>query len=73
MPRLDSLVHPKDADYRNNHQGMADRVAELKRIAADIRAGGGEQACRRHLARGKMLARQRIDALVDPFSPLRHV
>jgi 3-methylcrotonyl-CoA carboxylase beta subunit len=73
MPRLDSLVNPKDADYRNNHQAMTDRVAELKRIAADIRAGGGEQARKRHLARGKMLARERIDALVDPFSPFLEI
>ncbi|WP_018409199.1 carboxyl transferase domain-containing protein [Methylocystis rosea] len=73
MPRLDSLVNPKDADYTKNRQRMTDRVAELKRIAADIRAGGGEQACKRHLARGKMLARQRIDALVDPFSPFLEI
>ncbi|MGD9545702.1 MAG: carboxyl transferase domain-containing protein, partial [Methylocystis sp.] len=73
MPRLDSLVNTKDADYAKNFHGTADRVAELKRIAADLRMGGGELARERHLARGKMLARQRIDALIDPLSPFLEV
>jgi 3-methylcrotonyl-CoA carboxylase beta subunit len=73
MPRLDSLVNSKDADYAKNFQFMAERVAELKRIAGEIRLGGDEAARQRHLARGKMLARQRIDALIDPMSPFLEI
>jgi acetyl-CoA carboxylase carboxyltransferase component len=34
-----------------------------------VKQGGSDEAVRRHLARGKLLARQRIDCLVDPASP----
>ncbi|MGJ0396017.1 MAG: carboxyl transferase domain-containing protein [Methylocystis sp.] len=73
MPRLDSLVNVKDAEYAKNYQFMAERVAELKRIANEIRLGGEAAARERHLARGKMLARQRINALIDPLSPFLEV
>jgi 3-methylcrotonyl-CoA carboxylase beta subunit len=52
---------------------MADRVAKLRGTSERIRAGGGEAARARHVARGKMPARDRIDALVDPFSPFLEI
>ena len=33
---------------------------------AQIAAGGGERAIERHRSRGKLLARERIDRLIDP-------
>ncbi|HVB05403.1 MAG TPA: carboxyl transferase domain-containing protein [Acidimicrobiales bacterium] len=42
---------------------------ELGRLAAVVREGGGEEARRRHLERGKLLVRERIDRLLDPGSP----
>ncbi|WP_297006340.1 carboxyl transferase domain-containing protein [uncultured Corynebacterium sp.] len=45
---------------------MRDRIARA-------RAGGGEKARARHLARGKMLPRDRVDALLDPGSPFLEV
>jgi 3-methylcrotonyl-CoA carboxylase beta subunit len=44
-------------------------VAELREHLAVARAGGGEAARRRHLERGKLLARDRVDRLLDPGSP----
>src|SRR5262245_47334882 len=55
---------------------MEAQLATLAERLAWARAGGGPEAVRRHRARGKLLARERIDALVDPgtafleFSPL---
>ena len=48
---------------------MTGRIAELRRTFERIRDGGGAKARERHAARGKMLARARIDALIDPLSP----
>jgi 3-methylcrotonyl-CoA carboxylase beta subunit/propionyl-CoA carboxylase len=41
-------------------------VAELRERTAQVAAGGGERAVERHRSRGKLLARERIDRLVDP-------
>jgi 3-methylcrotonyl-CoA carboxylase beta subunit len=48
---------------------MRDLVAELREHVARARLGGGEAARRRHLERGKLLARDRVDRLLDPGSP----
>ena len=44
-------------------------VQDLRDKVAVIREGGGAEARRRHLARGKLLARERIRFLLDPGSP----
>src|SRR5256714_6385421 len=49
---------------------MAALVAELRERPATVARGGGERALERHRARGKLTARERIDRLVDPHSPL---
>jgi 3-methylcrotonyl-CoA carboxylase beta subunit len=49
--------------------GLRELSAELRERLATVRQGGGEQARRRHLERGKLLARHRIDLLLDPGSP----
>jgi 3-methylcrotonyl-CoA carboxylase beta subunit len=44
-------------------------VLELRGNLEGVRAGGGARAAERHAARGKLLARDRITALLDPGSP----
>lgn len=44
-------------------------VEQLRERLALVRQGGSESARRKHTDRGKMLARDRIDALLDPGSP----
>jgi acetyl-CoA carboxylase carboxyltransferase component len=41
-------------------------VDELRERTAQVAAGGGERAVARHRGRGKLLARERVDRLVDP-------
>ncbi|MEW1835339.1 carboxyl transferase domain-containing protein [Microbacterium sp. NPDC079995] len=50
-----------------------DLVAELERRRAHTARGGPERARERHIARGKLLARDRIDALLDVGSPFLEV
>jgi acetyl-CoA carboxylase carboxyltransferase component len=47
---------------------MEELVAELRERTAGVAEGGGPDAVERHRSRGKMLARERIDALLDPGS-----
>ena len=44
-------------------------VSELQSKVANVVQGGGEKAMERHKSRGKLLARERIDRLIDPGSP----
>ena len=44
-------------------------VDDLRERLAVVRRGGSEAARRRHLDRGKLLARDRVDRLLDPGSP----
>src|ERR1700729_4030745 len=64
MP-LHSSIDPTSSDFARNADAMRTLVAEL-RAKLDVVAGGGGEASRvRHTSRGKMLARQRVDLLID--------
>src|SRR3954470_5890710 len=52
--------------YRDEHLALVDQLRE--KLAA-ARLGGPERARERHVARGKLLPRDRVDGLLDPGSP----
>ena len=58
-----------DARAARNREAMLARLAEIDAQLAVARAGGGEAYVARHRARGKLLARERIDLLLDRDSP----
>jgi acetyl-CoA carboxylase carboxyltransferase component len=65
---LDTRIERETADFQANRERMEGLVAELRERTASAAEGGGPEAVERHRSRGKMLARERIDALVDPGS-----
>jgi len=73
---LKSAVDPGSAEYAANRAAMLAKLAELDVEQAKAVAGGGEKYTTRHHQRGKLLARERIELLLDPgasfleFSPL---
>jgi 3-methylcrotonyl-CoA carboxylase beta subunit len=70
---LESALDPRSAGFCANAEAMGALVAELRRIVDEIREGGGAVARERHLARGKLLPRERIRALIDPLSPFLEI
>jgi 3-methylcrotonyl-CoA carboxylase beta subunit len=60
---------PRDATFEANATHMRGLVADLRTIVSDIAKGGGEKARDRHLSRGKLLPRDRVDGLLDPGTP----
>ncbi len=48
---------------------LAELVAELRERMDVVRRGGSDSARRKHLDRGKLLVRDRVDRLLDPGSP----
>ena len=58
----------RGGDFEANRARMEELVAELRERTATVAEGGGPEAVERHRSRGKLLARERIDALLDPGS-----
>ena len=69
MSSLDSRVDTASAEFHDNAAAMAALVAQLRERLAAARRGGGEPALRRHREQGKLLARERIERLLDPGTP----
>ncbi len=69
MTVLESALDLTSADYGRNRGVNAALIADLKARVAAVAEGGGEQARARHVARGKLLVRDRIRELLDPGSP----
>ena len=68
MATLGNPIH-QSADFQARTQAMQTLVDDLQRLVAQLKLGGGEKYQAKHLSRGKLLARQRIDALLDMGSP----
>ena len=66
MGTLKTKLNVRADDFRANATAMRSLVADLREKTADVARGGSEESRQRHLARGKLLARDRINALVDP-------
>src|SRR5215475_10047790 len=69
MPTIQTALDPKGAEFQANAQAMAALVADLRARLAAAGQGGGEAARAKHLARGKLLPRQRVETLLDPGTP----
>ncbi len=69
MPPLTSRLDVHGSGYRSNAARMRALVDELHARTAAAREGGGARARRRHVERGKLLPRERIDRLLDPGAP----
>jgi 3-methylcrotonyl-CoA carboxylase beta subunit len=69
MTHLVSALDPRSDEFRANADAMAALVADLRDKVARVAQGGGEATRKRHLGRGKLLPRDRVDMLLDPGTP----
>ena len=69
MPVLETKVDRKSADFGANAQALRALAAELRERQARVALGGGDAARAKHVARGKLLPRDRVEMLLDPGSP----
>jgi 3-methylcrotonyl-CoA carboxylase beta subunit len=73
MSILETSIDARSREYAENRETMVERVQQLRETSRILCNGGGEEARARHLARGKMLPRERISALIDPLSPFLEI
>jgi len=67
---LASHLRTEGDEFAANRSAMAAMVADIAALCDQVVQGGGERYVARHLSRGKLLARQRLEALVDPSTPV---
>jgi 3-methylcrotonyl-CoA carboxylase beta subunit len=73
MPTLATQLNPRSDDFRRNADAMRTLVEDLNAQLAKIAQGGGEAARAKHLARGKLLPRDRVEMLLDPDTPFLEI
>ena len=69
MTVLASALDVRSAAYAENAAQMQALIDDLRAKVAIVKQGGGAKAREKHLARGKLLPRDRIRVLLDPGSP----
>jgi 3-methylcrotonyl-CoA carboxylase beta subunit len=69
MPVLKSKIDPRSPAFAANTEQMRAIVGDLHAKVAQVSEGGGADAAKKHTARGKLLPRERVAALVDPGAP----
>ncbi|MFT5889405.1 MAG: 3-methylcrotonyl-CoA carboxylase beta subunit [Zhongshania sp.] len=69
MTVLKSTINARDAAFIENAAHMQSQVNDLNIKVAAIKLGGGEKSQARHQSRGKLLPRERINALLDVGAP----
>ena len=66
MSVIKSSINPRSPEFQANAAEMGKIVADLREKAAQVSLGGGEAARAKHVARGKLLPRDRVNHLLDP-------
>ncbi len=69
MTQLRSTVDPRSENYTTNRTALLEAIESLEEEHASALVGGGERYVKRHHDRGKLLARERVELLLDDGAP----
>ena len=73
MPIIKSNINPRSAEFIENAEHMQAQVDDLQKLVKKITLGGGVERQERHKSKGKLLARERIEGLLDKGSPFLEI
>ena len=65
-PRIDSKIATDSEEFRARSEHNRSLAAKLRADVAEAANGGSEKHRERHVARGKLLPRDRVERLLDP-------
>jgi len=73
MAILHTQINTRSPEFIANSAAMRAQVEDLRALLARVHEGGGAKAQERHVSRGKLLPRERINRLLDPGSPFLEI
>ena len=73
MSTLSTQLNARSEDFKANAAAMRLLVDDLNEKLAKIALGGGDEARKKHLSRGKLLPRDRVERLLDPGTPFLEI
>ena len=73
MSVVKTRIDARSAEFRANAEAMRALVADLRAKVAEVAQGGSEAARQKHVARGKLLPRERVNHLIDPGAPFLEI
>ena len=73
MPTLATKLNVRSEEFKANAAAMRALVDDLNAKLAKIALGGGDGPRAKHLARGKLLPRDRVERLLDPDTPFLEI
>jgi len=73
MTKIQSKISTTSAEFAASREASLEQLAVVREAAAFASAGGSEKSKARHLARGKLLPRDRVSNLLDPGSPFLEI
>ncbi|MFO1519011.1 MAG: carboxyl transferase domain-containing protein [bacterium] len=66
---LETQIHSQNKDFKENAETLKEQVKLFRDRVAAVKLGGGNSSVEKHRKRGKLLARERIEKVIDPGSP----
>nr|WP_315591609.1 carboxyl transferase domain-containing protein [uncultured Cupriavidus sp.] len=69
MPKIDTKLNARSESFKSNAEAMQALVRDLEEKVSKLAEGGGAAARDKHLGRGKLLPRDRVQQLLDPGTP----
>ena len=73
MSRISSNISTSSSQFAENLKTNTQAMETVEEAAQNVIAGGGEKSRARHLSRGKILPRERVDRLLDAGSPFLEI
>jgi 3-methylcrotonyl-CoA carboxylase beta subunit len=70
---IKSKINPRSAEFKANAERMRGLVSDLRSKIETASQGGDAAARERHVSRGKMLPRERVNKLLDPGAPFLEI
>ena len=69
MYPLKSTIDPQSEAFRSNERDYRELLADYRRVLRQVTQERSERSVNKHRERGKLLARERINQLIDPNTP----
>ncbi|GJC82784.1 putative methylcrotonoyl-CoA carboxylase beta chain, mitochondrial [Colletotrichum liriopes] len=66
ISRIQTNVDPTSEEFKENERHMGEVMKKMQDLTQKVHLGGSAKAREKHLARKKMLPRDRVTALIDP-------